>query len=64
MDRGCPQAGTGLYLRFAPTKPLRVLAADAVTIPSAGVWGRRCSSYGRWVEGTTTAIQASPKESR
>lgn len=30
------EAGTGLYLRFAPTKPLRVLAPDGVTIPSAG----------------------------
>jgi hypothetical protein len=28
-------AGTGLYFRFAPTKPLRGLAADAVTIPFA-----------------------------
>lgn len=30
------EAGTGLYLRSAPTKPLRVLAPDGVTIPSAG----------------------------
>ena len=34
------EAGTGLYLRFAPTKPLRVLAPDGVTIPSAGARGR------------------------
>lgn len=31
------RADTALYLRFAPTKPpYGVLAADAVTIPSAG----------------------------
>jgi len=34
-------ADTGLYLRFAPTKPPGgVLAADAVTIPSAGIGER------------------------
>jgi hypothetical protein len=59
------KAGTGLYLRFAPTKPLRVLAPDGVTIPSAWVRGRgRRSPRGVRMAGTTTALQASPKESR
>jgi len=37
---GCPQAGTGLYLRWRSDQAPPGLGCCAVTIPSAGAWGR------------------------